>query len=163
MSHVTRKPVFGMCDRVRLKPACSATESSESFEILDIASIAIMQRTIKALIRLRGCVGWSAPLLFAHGINRFSHDVAPLPLHWGVLTFDAITTRGIYGLKLYTHSDCMWKILILLENRLGSLPLSPQLLNLARSKRGYIILKSRKVQPTNYQRKKLPWRDKNPT
>ena len=34
------------------------------------------QRTTKALIRLRGCAGWSAPLLFAYGINRFSHDVA---------------------------------------------------------------------------------------
>ena len=28
MSHVTRKPVFGVCDQVRLKPACSAVETS---------------------------------------------------------------------------------------------------------------------------------------
>ena len=28
MSHVTRKPVFGVCHQVRLKPACSATETS---------------------------------------------------------------------------------------------------------------------------------------
>ena len=28
------------------------------------------------LIRLRGCPGWSAPLLFAYGKNRFSHDGA---------------------------------------------------------------------------------------
>ena len=28
MSHVTRKPVFGVCDQVRLKPACSADETS---------------------------------------------------------------------------------------------------------------------------------------
>ena len=28
MSLVTRKPVFGVCDQVRLKPACSATETS---------------------------------------------------------------------------------------------------------------------------------------
>ena len=26
--HFTRKPVFGVCDQVRLKPACSATETS---------------------------------------------------------------------------------------------------------------------------------------
>ena len=32
------------------------------------------KRTTKALIRLRGCAGWSAPLLFAYGINRFCHD-----------------------------------------------------------------------------------------
>ena len=28
MSPVMRKPVFGVCDQVRLKPACSATETS---------------------------------------------------------------------------------------------------------------------------------------
>ena len=27
-SHVTRKPVFGVCDQLWLKPACSATETS---------------------------------------------------------------------------------------------------------------------------------------
>ena len=36
------------------------------------------QRTTKALIRLRGFAGWSAPLLFAYSINRFSHDVAQI-------------------------------------------------------------------------------------
>ena len=43
-----------------------------------------MQRTTKALIRLRGCAGWSVPLLFAYGINRFSHDVAHLCVKWWV-------------------------------------------------------------------------------
>ena len=33
------------------------------------------QQTTKALIRLHGCTGWSAPL-FAYGLNKFSHDVA---------------------------------------------------------------------------------------
>ena len=28
VSHVMRNPVFGVCDQVRLKPACSATETS---------------------------------------------------------------------------------------------------------------------------------------
>ena len=42
------------------------------------ASILSRQRTTKALIRLRGCASWSAPLLFAYGINRFSHDVAQM-------------------------------------------------------------------------------------
>ena len=27
-SHITRKPAFGVCDLLRLKPACTATESS---------------------------------------------------------------------------------------------------------------------------------------
>ena len=50
-----------------------------SFEILAIANTGIIlsgQRTTKALIRLPGFAGWSVPLLFACGINRFSHDVA---------------------------------------------------------------------------------------
>ena len=34
------------------------------------------QRTTKALFSVRGCAGCSAPLLFAYGINRFSHVVA---------------------------------------------------------------------------------------
>ena len=42
--------------------------------------ILIKQRTTKVLIRLRGCTGWSKPLLYAYGINRFSHGVAHLVL-----------------------------------------------------------------------------------
>ena len=52
MSHVTREPIFGVFDQVRLKPACSATETSYSLEILDLASIGIIlskQQTTKAL------------------------------------------------------------------------------------------------------------------
>ena len=48
---------------------------------MDIAAIDIilsMQRTTKVLIRLHGCAGLSAPLLFTYGINRFSHDVAQI-------------------------------------------------------------------------------------
>ena len=49
-----------------------------SLEISTIARRGIIlcrQRTTKVLIRLRGCAGWSTPLLFAYGINRFSLDV----------------------------------------------------------------------------------------
>ena len=79
LSHVTRKPVFGVCDQGTLKPACAATEARQRLETLDIETRGIIlsgQRTTKTLIRLRGCTGWSASLLFAYGINRFSHDVA---------------------------------------------------------------------------------------
>ena len=65
----------GIFDQVRFKPACSATETSWNLETLDRASIHIIlskQRTTKVLIRLRGCADWSALLLFAYGINRFS-------------------------------------------------------------------------------------------
>ena len=36
MSHVTRKPDFGVCDQVRHKPACAATEASYRLDISDI-------------------------------------------------------------------------------------------------------------------------------
>ena len=55
-----RKPGFGVFDQVRLKPVCSATEASKGLEILDIETRDIIpsrQRTIKALIRLRGYAG----------------------------------------------------------------------------------------------------------
>ena len=32
--------------------------------------------TRKPVFGVCGCAGWSAPLLFGYGINRFSHDVA---------------------------------------------------------------------------------------
>ena len=67
MSHITRKPVFGVRDQLRLKPACSADETSLGLEISAIAKRGIIlsrQQTTKA------------PLLFAYGINTFSHDVA---------------------------------------------------------------------------------------
>ena len=38
MSLITRKSVFGVSDQVRLKPACSAKETSWSLEISAIAS-----------------------------------------------------------------------------------------------------------------------------
>ena len=60
-------------DQVRLKLACSAIKASYSLEILAIESTDIIlskQRTRKALIRLRQCTGWSAPLLFAYDIRH---------------------------------------------------------------------------------------------
>ena len=55
MSLVTGKPVFGVCEQVRPKPACAATEASYSLESLDIETKGIIlskQRTTKVLIRL---------------------------------------------------------------------------------------------------------------
>ena len=59
-SYVARKPVIGVCDQVRLKPAYSVTEGSYSLESLDIASrgnILSKQWITKRLIRLPGCAG----------------------------------------------------------------------------------------------------------
>ena len=58
MSQVTRKPVFGVCDQGRLKPACATTEARKRLEILDIQTKGIIlyrQRTTKVLIRLLIC------------------------------------------------------------------------------------------------------------
>ena len=60
-------------DQVWLKPVCSATATSWSLEISDIETRGIIlsrQWKKKVLIRLRGCAGWSAPLLFAYGISH---------------------------------------------------------------------------------------------
>ena len=68
MTLVARKPVFGVSDKARLKTVSSATETSWNIEIMLIACLDIKlsnNRITKGLIRLRGCVGWYAPLLFA--------------------------------------------------------------------------------------------------
>ena len=80
----------GVSDQVRLKPACSATEASMKFEILVTETIDITlsrQRTTKALIRLRGCAGWSVPLLLlAYDITHvFSWPDSLLCLEGSVL------------------------------------------------------------------------------
>ena len=63
----------GDSDKARHKPAYAATEASMRLEILvkETRHITLSrQQTTKVLIRLRGCAGWSAPLLFAYGIRH---------------------------------------------------------------------------------------------
>ena len=60
-----------ICDQVRLKLVSSATEG------LEISGIIISrQRKTNVLFRLCYCIGWSASMLFAYGINWLSHDMA---------------------------------------------------------------------------------------
>ena len=69
MGLVAAKPVFGVPDKERFKPACSATKTSKKVEILPVASLDVIlskKRKTKALIRLREWAGWSAPVLFAN-------------------------------------------------------------------------------------------------
>ena len=69
MSLVMRKHVFGSFQPGQTQLARSATEASMRLEILvtETRDITLSrQRTTKVLIRLRGCAGWSAPLLFAY-------------------------------------------------------------------------------------------------
>ena len=71
------KPVFGVSDKARYKPVSSATETSYKIEISPKASLHMVlfkKRITNVLIGLRGCAGWSAPLLFANPRRRFSRD-----------------------------------------------------------------------------------------
>ena len=64
----------GVSNQARHKPACTATEAGLSLEISAIESRDIIlskQQTTKVLIRLRGCAGWSAPLLFGYDLTHF--------------------------------------------------------------------------------------------
>ena len=68
-----QKVSLGVSDQARHKPACTATEASQSLEISAIESrdiILFKQQTTKALIRLHECTGWSAPLLVAYDIRH---------------------------------------------------------------------------------------------
>ena len=69
MGLVARKPVFGVSSKVSFKPVSSATETSKKIEISPVSSLDMIlskKRITKALIRLRVCAGWSAPVLFAN-------------------------------------------------------------------------------------------------
>ena len=69
MGLVARKPVFGVSDKASFKPVSSATVTSQNIEIWLVASLDMIlsnKRITKALIRLCGRAGWSAPVLFAN-------------------------------------------------------------------------------------------------
>ena len=72
---VARKPVFGVSDKTRLKPVSSATETRYNSEISLVASLDMIlfnKRITKALIRKRGCAGWSAHFCSQTPEDRFS-------------------------------------------------------------------------------------------
>ena len=59
----------GFLTKARLKLVSQATKTSLKIEISLVASLDMVlsnKRITKVLIRLRGCAGWSAPLLFAN-------------------------------------------------------------------------------------------------
>ena len=66
---VARKTVFGVSEKGSFELVSSATETSKNIEIPPVASLHMIlfkKQITKALIRLRGCAGWSAPVLFAN-------------------------------------------------------------------------------------------------
>ena len=83
MGLVVRKPGFGVPDKVTIKPVSSASETSKKISIsLERSPDMILSNTrkIKALIRLRICAGWSAPLLFANWFCRDEAHMASLAI-----------------------------------------------------------------------------------
>ena len=64
------------------------------------------------LIRLRGYAGWSAPLLFAYGKSRFSHDVAHLIL-FKEFTLN-IPWKKLYWIKTLINSDLYFIVFIII-------------------------------------------------
>ena len=73
MSRVATKPVFGVSDKAGFKPVSSDTKTIKKIENSLIESSDMMlpsKQKVKALIRLRECAGWSAPLLFANHWRR---------------------------------------------------------------------------------------------
>ena len=112
---LTRKPVFGVSDQVRLKPACTAKETSYRLEISVIASRDIILSRwwiTKVLIRLCRCTGWSASFLFAYDINRFSHDMAHMTLEMLYLDME-ISMKNRRILAVIFCGNPAWLILSL--------------------------------------------------
>ena len=71
-----RKTDFGVSDKAtRFKPISSAKETSQNSEIWLEANLDMIDSDkgiAKALIRLRGCAGWSATLLFINPRRQVS-------------------------------------------------------------------------------------------
>ena len=64
-----RKTVLGVSEKTSFNQVSSATPTSFKIEILPVASshmILSEKRITKVLIRLCGCAGWSAPVLFTN-------------------------------------------------------------------------------------------------
>ena len=68
MSHIRRKPGFGVSDHVQLKSDCTTTEISD----LEIDGLYCLYRESKGTAELRGCGAADLHLCFAYAKSRFS-------------------------------------------------------------------------------------------
>ena len=98
MDLVARKHVFGVSVKACFKPVSSATETSYKTEISLEASLDMTlskKRITKALISLRGCAGWSAPVLFVNPEDRFSRVEVHI---WCEISEGSDETAGMHRL-----------------------------------------------------------------
>ena len=70
LSHVMRKPVFGVSLQVQLKPGCRATKDGSRFKMY------CFEAKIKVLISCTVTVQLICAFVFAYVKGRFSHKVA---------------------------------------------------------------------------------------
>ena len=97
------KHVFGISDKARLKTIPQLQRLAKN-EISLVASLDMLHsntRMTKALIRLRGCAGWSVPLLFTISTaDRFSRVEASTCNKGYRIVFSAIVFVALNGLGL---------------------------------------------------------------
>ena len=74
MGLVARKPVVGVSDKQvsNQSPQLQRQARNCNFTCSKFTMILSKMRITKALIRLRGCAGWSTPVLFENPEDRFS-------------------------------------------------------------------------------------------
>ena len=81
MSHVTRKPVFGVSDQVRHKPGCSATEDvlrGLKFQIQEVEGFYYLCSETNVLISCAATTQLIWAFVLAYAKSKFSHDTAQM-------------------------------------------------------------------------------------
>ena len=108
-----RKPVFGIYDQARPKPACSGTETSQKnwnlacskfrYYFFQLENIKDADQTVQ-MRRLCRCADWSAPLLLANPEDKFSRIDAQLnmDIHGCKFKITQIMKIGNLSLKIYS-------------------------------------------------------------
>ena len=84
VSHDMTKPTKWLCAQRRLRSAWASTQSDQSFRFAlngQLRNQAFFMRTVKTLIRLGGCPGWSESSLGAHSLCWFCHVTAHVAVY----------------------------------------------------------------------------------
>ena len=120
LSLVTRKPVFGVCDQVRRKPVCSATETSWRLEISDIETRGIIISRQRKQKRWSDCADAQAYLRLC-----CSHMAkAGFVMMWLIWYAENCTASSTYRpFCKYLHRSILFASSIHRDTRQSELPL----------------------------------------